>query len=152
MDDIRMPKISVGITSMVVILTVLCLTVFAVLTLSTALSERDFSEKRASAAKAYYAAEVECADIANSFGSLWEEGAGKAVIASFAQEKGAVLTEKNDEFWITYDRQIDEGQHLTVELRMGNSFEVLCWQVISNAEWNPDTTMNVWDGEITGFQ
>ena len=42
MTERKPPKVSIGIVSMTVVFTVLCLTVFSVLALSTAISERNF--------------------------------------------------------------------------------------------------------------
>ena len=74
MAEKKKPKISIGITSMTVILCVLCLTVFSVLTLSTALSEQKFSEKKALSTQNYYAAEAEAAAIVNGLQEAWKSG------------------------------------------------------------------------------
>ena len=63
MVDKQMPKISVGIISITTILCVLCFTVLSVLSFSTAISERRFSEKRAVAVQNYYSAETKAAEI-----------------------------------------------------------------------------------------
>ena len=85
MAEKKIPKISIGITSVTVILCVLCLTVFSVLALSTALSEKKFSEKRASAAQAYYEAETEAAAVVNALQETWEKGED---VRLFAEDLG----------------------------------------------------------------
>ena len=118
MSEKRMPKISIGITSLTVILCVLCLTVFAVLTLTTAISERELAEKRAVVTSDYYAAENEAAKLVNELQIAWEIGADLQEIA----EKNGIVIE-NDIF--RFQKAIDEGQELNVVLRLENGFELI---------------------------
>ena len=134
-----MPKISIGITSLTVILCVLCLTVFAVLALTTAISERELAEKRAEATSDYYAAESEAAKLVNELQFAWENGADLQEIA----EKNGIVIE-NDIF--CFQKTIDEGQELNVVLRLKNGFEIEVWQVVSVVDWTPDESIQVWDG------
>ena len=139
MSEKRMPKISIGITSLTVILCVLCLTVFAVLTLTTAIFERELAEKRAEATRDYYAAESEAAKLVNELQFAWENGADLQEIA----EKNGIVIE-NDIF--RFQKTIDEGQELNVVLRLKNGFEIEAWQVVSVVDWTPDESIHVWDG------
>mgnify|MGYP003295760601 CR=1 FL=1 len=141
MAEKKIPKISIGITSLTVILCVLCLTVFSVLALSTALSERNFSEKRAMATQDYYAAETEAAALVNTLQEAWKNG--ENLYAFF--EKNEILTE-GDIFH--FYKSIDEGQKLYVELCLSDGFEIKKWQVVSMADWAPDESLHVWDGEL----
>lgn len=140
MDEKNLPKISVGIVSMTVILCVLCLTVFSVLTLSTALSEKKLAEKRADAVKEYYRAEVLAAELAN--GLISSEDA-----LAFAEEKhiDVRIEEGNRIFY--FGIPIDEGQKISVELVKNETWEVICWQIVSTADWTADESLHVWDGE-----
>ena len=139
MSEKRMPKISIGITSLTVILCVLCLTVFSVLTLSTALSERSFAQKRAAATLDYYAAETEAAKLVNELQFAWKNGEDLQEIA----EKNGIVIE-NDIF--RFQKTIDEGQKLNVVLRLENGFKIEAWQVVSVVDWTPDDSIQVWDG------
>ena len=139
MSEKRMPKISIGITSLTVILCVLCLTVFAVLTLTTAISERELTEKRAEVTSDYYAAENEAAKLVNELQIAWEIGADLQEIA----EKNGIVIE-NDIF--RFQKAIDEGQELNVVLRLENGFEIEAWQIVSVVDWTPDESIQVWDG------
>ena len=62
MNAPREMRIHVGMASLVTIFSVLCLTIFAVLTLLSANSEQDLSEISADAIQSYYAAEAEVCD------------------------------------------------------------------------------------------
>ena len=139
MTEHKTPKISIGITSLTVVLCVLCLTVFAVLTLSTALSEKDFSEKRAQATLEYYSAETEAAGLVNEMKTRLEKGEDLVV---FAKDNG--ITVKENAF--RFQKTIDEGQELDVVLRLENGLHIEVWQVVSTADWTPDESLNVWDG------
>ncbi|MBQ3568443.1 MAG: hypothetical protein IJA25_05875 [Anaerotignum sp.] len=141
MDDQKTPKISIGITSMTVILCVLCLTVFSVLSLSTALSERKLAEKRAVVAQEYYRAEKEAASLVNRLQDKAEKGED---ISSFASANGIVV--KNDLFF--FHKTIDDGQDLSVILQYKDGFDILEWKVVSTADWTPDESLHVWDGEM----
>ena len=139
MSEKRMPKISIGITSLTVILCVLCLTVFAVLTLTTAISERELAEKRAEVTSDYYAAENEAAKLVNELQIAWEIGADLQEIA----EKNGIVIE-NEIF--RFQKAIDEAQELNVVLRLENGFEIEAWQIVSVVDWTPDESIQVWDG------
>lgn len=140
MDEKNLPKISVGIVSMTVILCVLCLTVFSVLTLSTALSEKKLAEKRADAVKEYYRAEVLAAELANGLISSEDT-------LAFAEEKhiDVRIEEGNRIFY--FGIPIDEGQKISVELVKNETWEVICWQIVSTVDWTADESLHVWDGE-----
>ena len=141
MDDKKIPKISIGITSMTVILCVLCLTVFSVLSLSTALTERKLAEKRAVSVQNYYKAETEAAEIVNELQKKSENGED---VFAFANENGIIV--KNGLFF--FQKTIDDGQDLSVVLQYKNGFDILEWKIVSTAEWTPDESLHVWDGEM----
>ncbi len=139
MAEYKSPKISIGITSMTVILCVLCLTVFSVLTLSTALSEREFAVKRAEGTKNYYIAETEATELVNQLQLKWENGEDFYL---FAEQNGIIV--EGDTF--RFQKAIDDGQDLAVLLRLNDGFEIEVWQVVSTADWTPDNSLHVWDG------
>ena len=141
MAEKKTPKISIGITSLTVILCVLCLAVFSVLTLSTALSEQKLAEKRAETVKEYYEAETHAAELANRL-----MDAADAV--RFAEEKHIQFVQEDEKQIFRYAWPIDEGQELSVELVFVDTWEVTCWKIVSTAEWTPDESLDVWDGEM----
>ena len=141
MDDKRIPKISIGITSMTVILCVLCLTVFSVLSLSTALTERKLAEKRAVSVQNYYKAETEAVEIVNE---LQKKSENKEDVFAYANKIGVVV--KDNLFF--FHKTIDDGQDLSVVLQYKNGFDILEWKVVSTADWTPDESLHVWDGEM----
>ncbi len=142
MTEKKTPKISIGITSMTVILCVLCLTVFSALSLSTAISERSLSEKRAEAAKKYYTAEAEATALLNDVLAAWQAGEG----LQSHMEQGKMTVEDGKYHFM---KTIDEGQALSVGFRLTDGLEIDSWKVVSTADWTPDDSLTVWDGEMS---
>lgn len=143
-NDARTPKAGIGIVTLTVVFSVLCLTIFSVLALSTALTEKKFSEKRLSAQIKYYKADAECAGIANELGRLWKEGTPEELFLFI--EKNCLEYEKTDGIRVFYQRSIDENQHLEVVLRLDSDFVIERWQVVGDGEWTADDHIDVWDG------
>ena len=120
----------VGGSSLLVIFAVLCLTVFALLSLSTVLADERLNRASVNAVTAYYEADTRAEEIFARLrqGELPEE-----------------VTETNDIY--TYNCPISENQTLQVELqKTAAGWEVLCWQAVVTAEWE-EAPLNLWDGE-----
>lgn len=143
----KSPRISIGITSLVVILTVLCLTIFSVLTLSTALNEKRLSEKSSIALKNYYKAETYCGEIANAIGKMWEEKKDSTELQAFAAKNDLDCKKEENEIYFSYHYPIDENQALFVTLCVGDTFEIQSWCIQTTKEWVADQSMQIWDGE-----
>lgn len=139
MADNKTPKISIGITSMTVIMCVLCLTVFSVLTLSTALSERDFSKTRAAATREYYDAESDASTLINKMYTTWKNGGDLKTFSAHNE-----IEVEGDNY--CFQKKIDDGQALHVVVRFKDDMEIINWQVVSTGEWTPDDSLEVWDG------
>lgn len=147
MDEKKAPKVSIGIVSLTVIFSVLCLAILSVLTFSTALTEKNFSDKRAVAQIAYYAAETECAEITNQIGELWQEKEKEAV-QSFLENHEIVYWYEEERLMLFFQQKIDENQSLSVLLRLEDTgMKVERWQVVSTQDWVPDQGISVWNGE-----
>lgn len=147
MNEKRSPKISIGIVSMVVILTVLCLTIFSVITLSTAINERQLSEKSAIAIKNYYEAEAYCSEIANKIGTIWMENKDVTQLQDFAKKNNVDCQLEKNEIYFSYQCPIDKNQALFVTLSLGDVFKIERWSIEATQEWVADQDLQVWDGE-----
>lgn len=120
----------VGGSSLLVIFAVLCLTVFALLGLSTVQADGRLSRAAAQAVSDYYAADCRAEEI---FARLR------------AGELPAGVTEANGVY--SYTCPISETQQLCVELqKTGEGWRILRWQSESTAVWESDDTLNVWAG------
>ena len=119
-----------GISSLLTIFAVLCLVVFAWLTLSTAEAARTLSDKAVSAAQGYYQADAE---------------AERTLAALRAGSVPAHVRNTGDIFY--YDHPISDTQTLMVEVRLhGSRWEILRWQAVSTADRPSDDRLPVWSG------
>ena len=123
-----------GGSSLLVIFAVLCITLFALLGLSTAQAGERMSNAAAEAAAAYYKADLEAEII-------------------LAQLRQGELPEN-----LSYDNGIyawscpvSARQRLDVEVRLeGDEYEILRWQLVSTTDWQADDDLKVWRGEKLG--
>ena len=126
----------VGGSSLLVIFAVLCLTVLAMLSLSTARSSAELSRASADAAAAYYEADAQAEEIlARLRGGETPEG----------------VTSGGDSTY-QYEVPISQTQALSVCVRAAeDGWTVLRWKAVSTAQWTPDESIEVWDGEAVMF-
>lgn len=137
---------SIGITSIAVIFTVVCLTIFAVLSVSTALQERKLSERYADAVSVYWLADAKCVSLANEFGALWERQAPMEDYEALAAEHNAQAEGAGDAVYVYFHEPIDEQNSLVVTLRIGERFEVLQWRQLFTGDWEADSSLDLWQG------
>ena len=121
----------VGGSSLLVIFAVLCLCIFALLSLNTAQAGARLSRRSAEAVSAYYAAETQAEEI---LARLREGDIPDSV--SFS---GDICS---------YTCPISDTQELRVTVRLdnANSYELLQWQTVSTSPWQADDSIDVWDG------
>lgn len=127
--SLRIPP--VGGSSLLVIFAVLCLTVFALLTLSTAQAGARLSRQSAEAVSGYYAADFRAEE------TLARLRAGE-MPEGVAEENGVY----------SFTCPVSDTQSLEVSVRLEqNSYTILRWQTVSTTDWQPDESLNVWDGQ-----
>ena len=120
---------AVGGSSLLVIFAVLCLTVFALLSLSSVQAERRLADAAVGAVTDYYEADLQAERI---FARLR------------SGEKVDGVSEMNGIY--EYEIPISRRQTLTVQLsREGEHWDVLLWQAVT-VEEEPDDTLDVWKG------
>ncbi len=122
----------VGGSSLLVIFAVLTLTIFALLSISTAQAGTRLSRQSTQAVYAYYEADAKAEAI-------------------FSQLRSGTIPDGvciNGEIY-TYVCPISDTQELQVTIRRNNdnSFSVLQWQSVSTAKWQADENIDVWNGE-----
>lgn len=123
-----------GAVSLVMIFCVLCLAVFAVLTLATADREAKLAEMTARNAADYCEADR------------------RAVEVVAALQRGKSVPEDITVTWsdnvASFTVPISETQSLDAAVRVqdGNPCEILRWRTVYTGEWEPDEYLNVWDG------
>jgi len=121
-----------GGSSILVMFAVLCLTVFSMLSLATARTDARISQASADGVSAYYAADMQAEEI------LARLRAGELPDGVTVQENR-----------YTYRCPISDTQSLEVEVKLAgpDDYTILRWQAVSTADWTPDDSIAVWDGE-----
>lgn len=121
---------AVGGSSLLVIFAVLALTVFALLSLSTVQADGRLGERAAQAVTGYYEADCQA----------------ETILARLRQGELPREVALRDGVY-SYSCPISDAQALEVEVRLdGTEYAILRWQAVSTAQWQPDDTLDVWDG------
>lgn len=124
--------VNIGSSSLLVIFLILCLVIFAVLTLTSANSDYRFSKRIADRNTAYYEA-VAKAEL------TWND-----LDLAVAHEGGS-FAEKE----VHYEVPIDDSQELQVVLTLagnetsGYHYDISKWETHSTKEWTGDNSLNL---------
>lgn len=123
---------AVGGSSLLVIFAVLCLTIFALLSLSTVQADSRMAEASYKAVQDFYKADAEA----------------EIILAKLRQGNLPENVTKEGNLY-RYTCRVSELQALEVEVEITEaSYRVLRWQMVSTTEWEADDSMNVWDGSM----
>ena len=126
---------AVGGGSLLVIFAVLCLPVIALLSLSTVQADGRLSDASTKALTTYYAADCQAEDI---LARLRDGELPEGVTVSVSPEGDTYA----------YECPISDTQTLAVEVLLKDTtYTVLRWQAVSTADWEPDTGLELWDGD-----
>ena len=130
---------AVGGISLLVAFAVLCLTVFALLSLTTVQADARLAEASARAVEEYYAADC----------------AAQEILARLRNGETPVEAESHDyDSWhrgtrYTYAVPISDSQELDVEVIVdGEEYEILRWQAQYTGEWETVEGLDLWDGTL----
>ena len=128
----RMSPPAVGGTSLLVMFAVLCLTVFALLGLSSVQADGRLSDAAAEAVSAYYQADCRAEEVL-------------AALRSGTVPEGV----ERDGSSYYYKCPISDTQTLEVAVQVeGTEYRVLKWQAVPTGQWEADQALDVWDGQI----
>jgi len=120
----------IGASSLLTIFAVLCLVVFAILSVSTVQSQRNLSLASASAVSGYYTADAQAESI------LAQLRAGSIPIG---------VTKEHNQY--TYSCPISPTHVLEVEVTLaGTDYVIQRWQAVPSAPWTSSNELNVWSG------
>ncbi len=145
MGNKRQGGITPGITSLAVILMVLCMTVFAALSYITAKGEHNLAIKSAAAMREYYTNDLACAKAAQQILDAYGQGLAPREIAQQWELEYSETPYGED---IAFYSAAGDGQRLDVTIHFaGGSTLITRWQQVRTGEWEPDDSLNVWDGE-----
>ena len=121
----------IGASSLLVIFAVLCLSVFALLTLATVQADERLGDHAEAAVMDYY----------------WVDCKAEEILAQL--RCGSIpegVTQKNGVY--SYTCPISETQLLAVQVAViHETYEILRWQAVSTADWAPEDALPVWTGK-----
>lgn len=138
----------VGSASIMLIFAVLCLTVFSLISLSVAQSDKSLADTEAELVTQYYEAddlaERVLAGILES-GAIPREVLGVSIGTWWDEGLEAEIAE--------YSCPISDIKELGVKVAItGDTYDILVWKMINTDEWVIDDAINVWSGdEDLGF-
>lgn len=120
-----------GVSSLLIIFAVLCMTVFAILSVSTVSAGQRLSDKSAEAVTNYYSADTQA----------------EHILAGLRQGKvpEGVVADGN-----IYAFSCPASETLELQVRVqvsGQDYEILQWQMVSTAGWQADESLNLWEGQ-----
>jgi len=119
---------------------VLCLSVFAVLTLSTAMGEKRLSDLTAQRAAEYFEADCRAAEIVSELAE-GKDPAGDVEIVRTETEEGGTLVE----FSLPAGGDRDLTVRAVLDGRGG--CRILCWKTGYSGAWETNDIIEIWDGE-----
>ncbi len=142
-------RISIGISSIVLIFLILCLAVFSLLSLSDAKTALSFSERHTDAVRIYYAADAQAQtfirDYRKALASDTDEAAAAQTAARALPEGNAVSV--SEDGVVHCDVPLANGQTLRMELDASGS-ELLSYYVFNSTEYVIDTRMPVFGSDL----
>lgn len=145
--------LGVGYVSIMVIFVTVCLTLFAVLSLSAAGSNDSFNKRSGEYLREYYAADAKALDILAQLDCSAKTAAqGDFFLDELefsAQELGVSITPLKGGCRAKYSVKINERQQLMCEIDFteDGGFEKKRWQSVA-AYSDDDSHLNVWDGNF----
>lgn len=125
---------AVGGVSLLTAFAVLCLTVFALLSLATVRADGRLAEASARAISDYYAADCQAQEV------LARLRAGEV--------PEGVTEHWEDPFRYTYACPVSDTRELQVEVLVhwDGGWQVRRWQVVATGSWEADDRLELWDG------
>jgi len=155
------PAVNIGSASMLLVFIILSLITLSVLSLSSAVSDYNYSKKIADRNAEYYAAsnhaEQILSDINDILADTWDSNCSdydNSVAESLAALDGIETGGFPAEHIAGYTVMMNETSSLKVELYIypaeavnDQFYEITDWSVISTKEWSGDQPLNLMEGE-----
>ena len=140
-------RISIGISSIVLIFMILCLSVFSLLSLSDARTALSFAERHADAVRIYYEADANGQQFIRDFRQAVADGqdAQTAMDTAAGQLFTIRQTGITESGSVLCDISLANGQTLRVELSDDGS-DILSYYIYNDQEYDLDTHLPVFGG------
>jgi len=133
------PLYGIGGVTLLTVLLILCLTLFAVLALSSAQADHRLSEKNAAAVTAYYETENRLLELLGQVEGMWPSGSRKPaasdVAVRLASSYDFQVQDEGEGLLISAEMPVMETQTLQIEAYIGPSghdsrWDVRKWQLL----------------------
>lgn len=141
------PSVQLGSSLMLVILLVLCLTVFATLSLVSALRDNKYSTKSAEKTYNYYQADAEANRILAEISTRLQQG-------DKLDDLDVTLSTDTKETTVQYQVPVSEQKLLSVTLLLHDKatsdseyYTIAEWKEIATSDWKANTTLPVFGSD-----
>ncbi len=140
--------INIGSASIIMVFSVLCLTVFAVLSLVTANSEYELAVRSADVVKNYYSADASATEKIAAIKGIADDS-DFAAVQTKSTELGVICESEGYGITLSFEEPVTDTQALSVRVSYsGGEILVKEWKLVSTDEWTPNENMEFWDGEF----
>lgn len=151
------PFTNIGTVSLLMTFIVLCLVIFAALSISGALSEYRYSQRIAQHNVDYYSASSQASDMLRNIDGILKNAyeLDPEHYYETAEEQLAPIVHVSADFTsetpsVTYETAIDDAQSLRVVLVLNppgqmeeGYYRITSWQEVPSSEWNGDDSLNL---------
>ena len=144
-------SIGVGSASLILIFTVLCLAVFAIISRTAAVGDMTRARASAEIVELYYEAVVLAEQITAELTHEQEEIEPQLSARRDFPDSlyGVPITqeynEETDELYLSFSCPMSERKELYVKIvYYSGKYDILVWQMRDTVEWNPDMSLPVW--------
>lgn len=146
-------RVSIGTSSLILIFIILCLTIFGLLSLSSAGSDLKLARKNAESVKGYYEADSKAVEFTAMVEEVLAECSKAADDEAYLQmvKEGLGSFYREETGTIQADIQMLYGQMLHIELEINREkeagYRILAWNVYHSVDYDIDRSMPVWTGD-----
>lgn len=142
----RTRGIGVGTISLIMIFSVLCLTIFAMLTLSTANAEKALADRSSAFVRGYYEADSAATKIRAQILESYKNGLTPHHIDGVEIE---FIESPGDDTYVSYECVVNDVQNLLVALKLDDTGDtVLTWRITYSSDWAFDDSLTLLDPDM----
>lgn len=154
-EESRGTRIGVGYVSVMLIFAVICLTIFAVLSFTAAVSTDSFNDRSGEFMRQYYAADTSAKETLSDLNDCALEAVDSGFFEDVFQEaagsmEGVTVRRVQGGFSVSYAVTINERQELAVDIVFDSSgkYKIELWQSREVAEEESGSHLGVWNGSF----
>ena len=132
------PIVNMGTSLLLVVFIIICLIVFATLSLSSSLRDQKYSDQAVLKTENYY--------LAYSKAQKQLKEIDQAIInhEDLSSLKNIEISLKDNYTYVSFKETIDKNQDLDVEIQLTqdqNRYKIIKWQEITSKEWKNESTL-----------